>query len=236
MATKVIRPLFLTVLAVSLIVLPGTGCRSKLPEKGAKSTDTGAIPGGDGDVAASAADPRYQQSFAEATRKEAPEGWRPPQQTLNGLSVGKLYLQVKEAWQRTPLVSPSGKLLQCTATLETDRGVIEITLRPDWAPNHVRNFMVLARLGYYDGLVFERLVREQSEVKPEEKLEMIQGGCPLGTGETFSGSIGYWLLPELDAKLVHEEGTVGAPHDPEPDTAGTRFYITLSKPPYNDAN
>src|SRR5713226_7597855 len=96
--------------------------------------------------------------------------------------------------------------------------------------------MVLARLGYYDGLLFERLVREQSEVKPEEKLEMIQGGCPLGTGETFSGSIGYWLLPELDAKLIHEEGTVGAPHDLEPDTAGTRFYITLSKAPVLDGN
>jgi cyclophilin family peptidyl-prolyl cis-trans isomerase len=179
-------------------------------------------------------DPRWQQSFADATRAEPVADWRPPEMTLTGKSVGKLYLEVQKLWDSTRLANDAGKLRSHKAILETSQGDIEITLRPDWAPNHVRNFLTLIRAGYYDGLVFERVHREESEAK--DTLELIEGGCPLGTGETGSGSIGYWLKPEFNADAKHEEGTVGAVRDAEEDTTACRFYITLSKAPLLDGN
>jgi len=66
-------------------------------------------------------------------------------------------------------------------------------------------------------------------------LDQVQAGCPVGTGEVPSGSIGYWLKPEFN-KEQHEEGTVGACHENEADTAATRFYITMNKASYLNGN
>ncbi len=181
-------------------------------------------------------DPRLQQSFAEATRSEPPaNGQRPPDLTLTGKSVGKLYTQVVRLWDTIRFASKTGKPITYTATLETELGVIEIALQPNLAPNHVRNFVALARAGYYDGLVFERTVHAKSEEQPENEVEVLEGGCPLGTGDLGVGSLGYWLKPEF-SKETHDIGTVGACHGEEPDTAACRFYITLSKAPFLDGN
>src|SRR5436305_898611 len=64
-------------------------------------------------------------------------------------------------------------------------------------------------------------------------------GCPLGTGENVSGSIGYWLKPECDEQqdpVLFEEGALGACRGDEKDTAATRFYITLTRAPYLAGN
>jgi cyclophilin family peptidyl-prolyl cis-trans isomerase len=181
-------------------------------------------------------DPRLQQTFAEATRQDPPADWRrPPDLTLTGKSTGKLYTDVMQRWDSILLTSRSGKLLLYKAVLDTELGIIEIALRPDLAPNHVRNFIALAQAHYYDGLVFERTVRAKSDEKPEIEVNLLEGGCPVGTGEVGVGSIGYWLKPEF-SKEEHDVGTVGAPHGEEPDTAACRFYITLSKAPFLDGN
>ena len=181
---------------------------------------------------ASDVEPRRLLTFAEATRSEPPgDGSRPPDLTMTGKSVGKLYTEVIQTWDAVQLSSQAGKALCYTATIDTQLGLIEIALRPDLAPNHVRNFVALARVGYYDGLVFERTVRAQSEGQPD--LELIEAGCPIGTGELGVGSLGYWLKPEFN-DATHEEGTVGACHGEEPDTACCKFYLTLSKAPYLD--
>ena len=112
------------------------------------------------------------------------------------------------------------------AMIETDHGNMEITLRPDLAPNHVRNFIALARLGYYDGLVFERTVHGRPLDHPEIEVDIVEAGCPLGTGEVGVGSLGYWLKPEFSAE-PHDIGTIGAPHGEEWGTAGCRFYVSL---------
>jgi peptidylprolyl isomerase len=183
-----------------------------------------------------AVDPRLSQSFAEATRQEPPADWqRPPDLTMTGKSVGKLYTEVVNKWDSIHLTTATGKPIQYTALLETDLGEIEIALRPDLAPNHVRNFVALALVGYYDGLVFERTVHAKSQEPPEVEVEIIEGGCPLGTGESGFGSIGYWLKPEF-SKEAHVEGTIGAAHGEEPDTAACRFYITLNQAPFLDGN
>ncbi len=175
------------------------------------------------------AEDRMAQSFAQATRAEPPEGWhRPPDQTLTGKATGVLYTEVVRLWDTIQFRTATGRSLEYSATLDTEFGPIEITLRPDLAPSHVRNFVALAKAGFFDGLVFQRTVREKVEDQPD--LELIEGGCPLGTGEAGHGSIGYWLHPEF-SKEPQEEGTVGACHADEPDSAACKFYVLLSKAP-----
>jgi peptidyl-prolyl cis-trans isomerase B (cyclophilin B) len=185
------------------------------------------------DAGAVALDPQMHQPFVEVTISEPPEDWlRPPDMTLTGKSVGKLYTEVKNHWDQIRFVSPGGKPLAYWAILDTEMGEIEITLRPDLAPNHVRNFVALAQAGYYDGLLFERTIHEEGT---EGKLELIEGGCPIGTGEAGYGSIGYWMKPEIRPDLhVHEEGAVGASHGQGKDTAACKFYITLNQCPFMD--
>jgi peptidyl-prolyl cis-trans isomerase B (cyclophilin B) len=182
------------------------------------------------------------QPFEKATRRadNPPEECnRPPDTTVSGKPVFKLYNEVVRLWDTIRYVTPDGKRVAYSATVETDLGDIEIELHPEWAPNHVRNFVALARAGYYDGLFFDRIRHEESEDETAKPLESIEGGCPLGTGDPGNGSIGYWLNPEApegDPKPTHEEGTVGACRGAEPDTAACRFYITLCKAPYLDGN
>jgi cyclophilin family peptidyl-prolyl cis-trans isomerase len=174
------------------------------------------------------------QTFAEATRAEPPSDWqRPPDTTMTGASVGKLYTEVVRLWDSVQFVSDHDKRLAYTAKLDTELGPIVIALRPEIAPNHVRNFIALSRAGYYNGLVFERAVHEKAEGQPD--LELIEAGCPVGTGEFGYGSIGYWLKPEFN-EVVHEAGTVGACHSEELDTACCKFYVSLSKAPLMDNN
>ena len=178
------------------------------------------------------ADPRWQQTFAEATRAEPPEDWpRPPDTTAAGKSTGRLYTDVVRLWPEVRFVSAAGRPVEYTAVLETDQGTVEIALRHDWAPNHVRNFVALARAGYYDGLVFERIIHQESDVEKGAQLDLIEGGSPLGAEDPDYDGIGYWLKAEADAKVRHEEGTVGAARGEDMDTAACKFYIITSPPP-----
>ncbi len=95
----------------------------------------------------------------------------------------------------------------------------------------MRNFVALAKAGYYDGLVFERAVHDVLEDEEGNKLaiEKLEGGCPLGTGEAGHGSIGYWMKSEFNVSVDHEEGVIGACRWREDDSAACRFYITLCK-------
>ena len=200
-------------------------------EAGKASTSDAASQGG-----TAPADPRFKQSFAEATRADVPADFqRPPDLTLTGKSVGKLYSDLLALWPTIDLTAPDGKLIPYVASIETDLGAIEITLRADLAPNHVRNFICLAKLGYYDGLVFERTVHAKPADHPEQEVDVLEGGCPLGTGDIGIGSLGYWLKPEYSAE-THDVGAIGAPRGTDPDTACCRFYMTLSKAPFLDGN
>ena len=153
---------------------------------------------------------RWKQSFAEATRAEPMPDWTPPETTLTGKSVGKVYEEVKKAWPATTLSGASGKLLAFSAILETDQGTVEIALRPDWAPNHVRNFLTLAHLGYYDGLVFERTVHAKSDEQPDVEVEVIEAGEKT-LAERFAPFVGCLDdLPE-DLAAQHDHYLHGTP-------------------------
>src|ERR1700694_475380 len=72
-----------------------------------------------------------------------------------------------------------------TVELDTSKGPIRLTFLPDVAPGHVKNFIALAKIGFYDNLIFHRVIAGF----------MIQGGCPLGTG---TGNGGYNIKAEFN--------------------------------------
>ncbi len=221
------------VAASVLFVLCPAGCNRPAPNE--ETTEAPTAGQADGKPAV-VIDPRLRQSFADATRKDPPADWSPPAATRTGKSVGKLFEEVRDSWDKVPLATDAGKLVAYSATLETDLGVIEIDFRADLAPNHVRNFVALARAGYYDGLVFDRAIDQESEPPAVNKVQLIEAGCPVGTGDSPYGSIGYWLKAEVSDKVTHDEGAVGACHGEEQDTAACKFYINLHKAPFLDGS
>ena len=116
---------------------------------------------------------------------------------MTGASVGKLYTQVVDHWDEIKFVSANGKKLNYQAVIETEQGNITLELWPEIAPNHVRNFVALARAHFFDGLVFERTI--QDEVTGTEfKRQIIEGGCPDGSGDVVACGTGTaFIEPEL---------------------------------------
>jgi peptidyl-prolyl cis-trans isomerase B (cyclophilin B) len=218
-----------------LIVCAGAvGCGGGKPVD--KPAPTVSLPSPAGDATDSADAPVKAAPFNEAVTDEAPyDQHPPPDRTLNGLSTGKLRVEIQQLWEQIAFTTPAGKKLAYSAAIETEFGPITMALLPEIAPNHVRNFVALARSGYYDGLLFEHAIQQQGEGGPEARLELVEAGCPLGTGESGIGHLGYWLKPEFSS-IKHEEGMVGACLTGAPDTAGCRFYITLTKAPVMDGN
>ena len=126
---------------------------------------------------------RMIQTFEEATRRTQPvEAPQPPDLTMTGKSVGKLYADVVRLWKEIPYKTPDGKRIEYSATLETEMGNIEIALLADAAPNHVRNFVALARAGYFEGLSFDRLLHVVVESRSGQGADSRRdrGGDPLG--------------------------------------------------------
>ena len=159
---------------------------------------------------------------------------KPADRTLTDKPTFQLFDAVRKQWDEIRFTTPDGHPIKYTAVLDTDCGTIEIELRPDVAPNHVRNFVALIQSGYYDGMHVDRIFHEQN--RPADPLIYIEAGCPLDRGDPEDGSIGYWLQPEDASILHHEVGAVGASHGRYPDSAACRFYIMLSDTPDLDGS
>ncbi len=106
------------------------------------------------------------------------------------------------------------------AVIETNKGNITLKFFPDVAPGHVKNFCDLAEKGYYNGVIFHRVI----------KGFMIQGGDPTGTG---TGGPGYKIKAEFNNK-PHVKGTVSMARSADPDSAGSQFFICFDKAPHLD--
>jgi len=98
-----------------------------------------------------------------------------------------------------------------SATLDTSHGEITIEFDPERSPSTVNNFVFLARDGYYNGVVFHRVIENF----------MIQGGDPTGTGR---GGPGYTFRDELEGQGSYQRGTV-AMANAGPHTNGSQFFI-----------
>ena len=98
-----------------------------------------------------------------------------------------------------------------TVELTTNQGPIRLEFFADLAPGHVKNFLGLSKIGFYDGLTFHRVI----------KGFMIQGGCPLGAG---TGSGGYTIKAEFNP-TTHAAGVLSMARSNDPNSAGTQFFI-----------
>jgi len=129
------------------------------------------------------------------------EGWKmrvpqPPKQTF---AAGKSYF-----WK-----------------LETNKGPIKVKLRPEVAPMHVTSTIYLTRLGFYDGIVFHRVIPGF----------MAQGGDPTGTG---SGGPGYKYAGEFDPAVKHDRKGLLSMANAGPGTDGSQFFLTFVPTPWLD--
>lgn len=107
-----------------------------------------------------------------------------------------------------------------------DKGVMKLELYPDIAPQTVDNFISLANKGFYNGLIFHRVI----------KGFMIQGGDPEGTG---CGGPGYSIKGEFsqngfENNLKHTEGVISMARSMDPDSAGSQFFIMHKNSPHLD--
>jgi cyclophilin family peptidyl-prolyl cis-trans isomerase len=156
----------------------------------------------------------------------------PPDITYNGKNTIKLFESVaNELWDNVAFTDKDGKGIRYKAVIATELGQIHVDLLGDSAPNHVRNFVSLARAGYYDGMSFYYSLHRQVDDFPTGYIET---GCPRGTREFGSGSIGYWLRPEVSRTLKHEAGVLGACLGDDPNSAACRFYLTAIAMPQMD--
>jgi len=104
---------------------------------------------------------------------------------------------------------------------DTTLGSFRIELFEDRAPITTGNFIALAQKGYYDGLVFHRIIDDF----------MIQGGCPNGTGR---GGPGFTIQDEFHPELRHDQPGVLSMANAGPNTGGSQFFITLVATPWLD--
>jgi peptidyl-prolyl cis-trans isomerase B (cyclophilin B) len=107
-----------------------------------------------------------------------------------------------------------------TAELDTSKGPIRLTFLPDVAPGHVKNFLALAKVGFYNGVKFHRVISGF----------MIQAGCPRGDG---TGGPGYTIRAEFNA-TPHEAGVLSMARTNDPNSAGSQFFLCLAHTPHLD--
>jgi peptidylprolyl isomerase len=105
-----------------------------------------------------------------------------------------------------------------TLILETSKGSVTIEMRPDLAPQHVSRIKELVREGFYDGIVFHRVIDGF----------MAQTGCPHGTG---TGGSGKKLKAEF-SKEKHVRGTVSMARAQNPDSGDSQFFICFADAPF----
>ena len=108
------------------------------------------------------------------------------------------------------------------AVLETTQGTIEIELRADLAPKTVENFSTHIKNGYYDGLIFHRIIKDF----------MIQGGDPTGTGRAGESIWGGKFQDEFNSKAMFNKVGVLAMANSGPNTNGSQFFITTVETPW----
>jgi cyclophilin family peptidyl-prolyl cis-trans isomerase len=132
----------------------------------------------------------------------------------------------KDGW-RTNLPKFPGVTFTQGATytwhLKTNMGPMKLRFLPETAPEHVANFIYLSELGFFDSLLFHRVIPGF----------MAQGGCPLGKG---TGGPGYRFAGEFDPSVKHDRGGLLSMANAGPNTDGSQFFITFTATPWLDGN
>lgn len=113
------------------------------------------------------------------------------------------------------------KMAATTAIIETKFGNMKLRFFPDLAPGHVKNFIELAKKGFYNGTIFHRVIPGF----------MIQGGDPSGNG---TGGPGYTIKAEFN-KTPHKRGILSMARTNDPNGAGSQFFICFDMAPQQQA-
>jgi cyclophilin family peptidyl-prolyl cis-trans isomerase len=108
------------------------------------------------------------------------------------------------------------------AIMKTTMGTVELELFPDQAPKTVENFVGLAKKGYYNGVIFHRVIANF----------MIQGGDPTGTGRGGESIWGKAFGDEFSPSLKHDKPGILSMANAGPNTNGSQFFITLVPTPW----
>lgn len=108
------------------------------------------------------------------------------------------------------------------ATIETNQGTIEVELYPEVAPKTVENFIGHIKSGYYQGVIFHRVIKDF----------MIQGGDPTGTGRGGESIWGKNFADECSPDLKFDDVHLLAMANAGPNTNGSQFFITTAKTPW----
>jgi cyclophilin family peptidyl-prolyl cis-trans isomerase len=146
--------------------------------------------------------------------------------TLLGLALCLIpVLTLGETKSKTFTKEEIKKMTETKAAIETKFGKIELKFFPDAAPNHVNNFIDLAKKGFYDGTIFHRVIPGF----------MIQGGDPNTKNPDKSrhglGGPGYNVKAEFSSK-AHKRGILSMARAQDPDSAGSQFFICVADAPF----
>jgi peptidyl-prolyl cis-trans isomerase B (cyclophilin B) len=127
----------------------------------------------------------------------------------------------QEVRHRTFSEDEVARMSNARAVIETNLGKIELKFYPDVAPNHVDNFIGLAREGFYDGTIFHRVIPGF----------MVQGGDPKSKSHNRAahgtGGPGHYVKAEF-SKKTHKRGTMSMARSANPDSGGSQFFICVS--------
>ncbi len=126
-----------------------------------------------------------------------------------------------------PFLDTPVEELRKTVTLKTTLGTLKLKMEPDWAPNHVRNFLKLVQTGWYNGTDFHRVI----------KGFVAQGGMAQGRASGLTHNADRWvhtLKGEFSKELKHTRGMVSMARTDDPDSASTSFFLMLGDAPHLD--
>ena len=125
---------------------------------------------------------------------------------------------MSKQWNTPPAMQIDPKK-QYKAHMKTDKGTMVIELFADKTPMTVNNFVFLSREGFYDGVIFHRVIDNF----------MVQGGDPTGTGQ---GGPGYKFGDEFNSSLKHDKQGILSMANAGPGTNGSQFFITHGSTPH----
>jgi len=129
-------------------------------------------------------------------------------------------MSAEKQWKNPPTMTIDNKK-KYQATLHTEKGDLVLELFADKTPVTVNNFVFLSREGFYDGMIFHRVIENF----------MVQGGDPTGTGR---GGPGYTFKDEFNSSLKHDKPGILSMANAGPGTNGSQFFITHIPTPWLD--
>jgi cyclophilin family peptidyl-prolyl cis-trans isomerase len=144
--------------------------------------------------------------------------------TVKPVRIVKVTIEKKKV---EPFLNATVEELRRTVTLKTTLGTLKIRMEPDWAPNHVRNFLMLTETGWYNGTAFHRLI----------KGFVAQGGMPDTRASGPTHPADRWVRPlkgEFRNDIKHVRGIVSMARGDDPDSATTSFFLMLGDAPHLD--